>query len=391
MRGELGVKGEIFAGKYGRYLLPAVIFQSVLIGGGYATGREIVEFGGRFGALGVWSVVAIFLGFSLISVVAYEFARFTRAYNYRAYTRRLIGPAWPLFDILFVVMAVIVVAVMSSAAGEIGSDVIGIPYVVGVGVVILLVAFLNFYGRGLIERFKSVGTVLLYMLFIVLGVAVLTQRWSQVGDVFARSDTSYVESATVWAAFSAGILYVSYNLVVMPAVLFSLDRQTRFKETVWSGILTGVLSTLPFVLTYLCIQGFYPNEDVLGAPVPWLAMIGEVGVRGLSVLFAVLVMYTLVETATGVTHAIVDRIDDALAEAGRPHLTATQSALFTGAVLVAASIFAQVGIIALVAQGYTTMAYGFLVLFALPLLTIGLYRVIAGRRTTARSQPEPLG
>jgi uncharacterized membrane protein YkvI len=35
-----------------RVVLPGIILQSVLIGGGYATGREIVEYGAKFGANG---------------------------------------------------------------------------------------------------------------------------------------------------------------------------------------------------------------------------------------------------------------------------------------------------------------------------------------------------
>lgn len=34
-------KRGFFDGRYGKYLLPGVLLQSVLIGGGYATGREI--------------------------------------------------------------------------------------------------------------------------------------------------------------------------------------------------------------------------------------------------------------------------------------------------------------------------------------------------------------
>ncbi|MEX0742436.1 MAG: M56 family metallopeptidase, partial [Phycisphaeraceae bacterium] len=40
------------------YLIPGAIFQSVLVGGGYGTGREIVEFFTRFGALGGLLVLA---------------------------------------------------------------------------------------------------------------------------------------------------------------------------------------------------------------------------------------------------------------------------------------------------------------------------------------------
>ncbi len=385
-RGEGGFFSRLFAGRYGRYVLPAVIFQSVLIGGGYATGREIVQFGARFGALGVWNILAIFTGFTLTAILTYEFARVTRSYNYRSFMRHLIGWLWPLFDVLWVVLAVLIVAIMSAAAGEIGQQVLGIPYFAGVGLVIVVVAILNFYGKHLIEGFKSVGTTFLYLMYIVLAASILLLRWDNVQEVFATGNTaaldgsSFLNSPTIAAALAAGLLYVGYNLIVLTAVLFSLDRQTTRKETVLSGVITGVLATIPFILTYLCILGFYPGEEVLGAPVPWLAMVTQTGGSGLlAAFFAVLVVYTLIETATGLIHALTDRVSDTLKELGRRPLTGAQSALISGAVLAGAALLSQVGIIDLVAVGYTAMAYLFLALFALPLVTVGLYRILVSR------------
>jgi uncharacterized membrane protein YkvI len=252
--------------------------------------------------------------------------------------------------------------------------------------VIVVVAILNFYGKRLIEEFKSIGTILLYLMYIVLAVSILLLRWDNVQEVLASGNTqaldssSFLNSPTIVAALAAGILYVGYNLIVFTTVLFSLDRQTSRRETVLSGVISGVLATAPFILTYLCILSFYPSEEVLGAPVPWLAMLTQIGGSGLlAALFAVAVMYTLIETATGLMHALIDRISDSLEELGRRPLTGSQSALISCAVLVGAVLLSQVGIIDLVAIGYTAMAYAFLALFALPLVTVGVYRILGSR------------
>jgi len=378
--------GETFsrlaAGGYGRYLLPAVIFQSVVMGGGYTTGREVVQYGARFGALGVWNIFVIFVGFALIAMLVYEFARVTRSYNYRTFMRRLIGRLWPLFDVLFIAIAILTIAVIGSATGEVGEDILGLPYLVGVGFVILLVAVLNFFGRGLIERFKTVGTMLVYLMWIALAVSILAVRWENVPEVFADKNaaaldsSSFLNSPTVVAAVVVGILYVSYNAPSLVPALFVLDRQTTRKETVVAGVLTGVLAVIPFTLTYLCVLSFYPSDEVLGAPVPWVAMLGQVGSGLLTIPFALVVIYTLVETATGYIHSMTDRISDSLRESGRSPLTGTQRALFSGVVLVAAALLSQVGIIDLVATGYSAMAYAFLVVFLLPLATIGFYKIV---------------
>ncbi|GAW28864.1 hypothetical protein [Carboxydocella sp. ULO1] len=48
-KGDLKTKPEesFFDGAFGSYVVPGIILQSVFIGGGYATGREIVELGSK--------------------------------------------------------------------------------------------------------------------------------------------------------------------------------------------------------------------------------------------------------------------------------------------------------------------------------------------------------
>ena len=142
--------------RFEQYILPGIIFQSVLIGGAYATGREIVEYGAKFGSLGIWSVAAIFAGFAIFVSLTYEFARLNRAYDYRTFVKSLIGRLWPIFDALFLVMVIVVIAVVSAASGGV-EEVLGWPYWAGVMIVIALVGLLNFRGATPSNDSKSWG------------------------------------------------------------------------------------------------------------------------------------------------------------------------------------------------------------------------------------------
>ena len=361
--------------RYQRYLLPGVVFQSVLIGGAYATGREIVEYGAKFGAAGAWAVLAIFVGSTVVATLTYEFARRFGLFENRGFVRRLVGPLWPVFDLLFVVMVLVIIAVVSAASASLAEQVLGWPYWLGVGGVIVLVALISASGRRTIERFKGAGTLLLYGGYLLFAGSVLTGSWERIGTVFRQHDTSYLGSVPVGAVLVTGILYVGYNLVALPSTLFTLDRQRGTRDAVLAGLATGILATIPFALTYLAVLAFYPDDAVLAAPVPWLVMLERVAGRGTIVLYAVVVLWTLVETCTGLLHALTDRVDAALADLGRRPLAPGPIAALTAAILLAAALLSRVGLIALVARGYTAMAYGFLALFALPLLTVGLWRL----------------
>ena len=78
-----------------RFLLPGFAFKAVVIGGGYATGRELAEY---FLPSGPWGgLAAILLSiilFSLVCALTFLFARAVGAQDYRTFFRQLLGPAW---------------------------------------------------------------------------------------------------------------------------------------------------------------------------------------------------------------------------------------------------------------------------------------------------------
>lgn len=370
--------GATLGDRFRALVLPGIVFQSVLVGGAYATGREIVQYGGRFGVGGLWSLLAIGIGFAGVSAVAFEFARVTRCYDYRSLLRELVGPLWRVFDVVFVIMVVLIVAVVSAASGSIAESILGLPYTVGVGLVILLVGAINAAGRRAIENFKSVGTALLYAGYAAFAGTVLAAGGDRLGAAFARPAP---EGATMAAMLWTGILYVGYNVAGVASCLFVLDRQTRRWHAVVAGAVTGLLSTVPFLLTYLAVMVFYPDPEVLDAEVPWLVMLDRVGGGWLVAFYAVVVFWTLVETSVGFIHAVIDRIAVARSETGRTPLTGRQIALISAGILLLAALLSRFGIIALVAQGYSLLAYAFLALFVAPLLTVGVRRILlAGRR-----------
>ncbi|MGP4073247.1 YkvI family membrane protein [Piscibacillus sp. B03] len=366
---------KLLEGKFGRYILPGIILQSVLIGGGFATGREIVEFGAKFGAMGWMAGIGIFLGFTIASILTFEFARKFKTYNYRHFLKELIGPLWFLFDIIYILLAILIIAIMASATGEILQNTLGLNYWVGVGLIIIIVGLLNFYGKGLIERFKTFGTLSLMLGYILFAILVISTTWDEAVNVLSTGDTSFVgNNVTIGTVLWTGILYVGYNLAVYPATLFSIERQTSRKESVVAGLLAGIFMTVPWFLTYFSLLGHYPNEDVFGASVPWLQMLQGFPAIVI-IIFGVVVGWTLVETSSGMIHAFVDRVDGQLKEATDKQLSQTHKGLIAVGALVLALILAQVGIIDLIATGYTAMAYAMIAVFMLPLLTIGVYKI----------------
>ena len=106
---------NFYEGAYAKYILPGVLLQSVLIGGGYATGREIYSYGAKFGAMGWISGLTIGIGFALFAFLTFEICRIYKVYDYKNYIKQVIGPLWPMMDILTVLIAILLIAVMAGS------------------------------------------------------------------------------------------------------------------------------------------------------------------------------------------------------------------------------------------------------------------------------------
>jgi uncharacterized membrane protein YkvI len=354
--------------RFAKIILPGIILQSVLIGGGFATGREIVEYGGQFGANGWISGLAIFVGFSLLATLTFEACRQWEVYDYKSLLKKLIGKGWVAYEISYLILGILIIAVMASAAGEILNNTLGFNVWVGIVLIILLVGFLNYMGENFIARMKTVGTIALFGAYTLFGISVFASRSDQIFEVFARWNTSFTpEPASVLLLIWTGITYVGYNLAVYPATFFTIKNIETKKESITAGFIAGLLMTIPWFLTYVAIMAYYPTEEVLGASVPWLKMLEPFG-PSFVVIFGIVVGWTLVETATGIIHAFIGRIDAEVFQKSKQNLSGSRKALISLVALVAAMLLAQVGIIDLIAKGYSYMAYAMIVFYGLPLL-----------------------
>lgn len=356
------------------YLSPGFVLMSVMIGGGFATGREIVQYGGQYGAKG-WIVgLTIALTFAVINVVSFEIARKYKVYDYRSHLKVYAGPLTWVYDVIFFVISLLVMSVMASATGDILQETLNLPYYVGVIIIIVISALLSFFGQALVEKFAVGGAVALYVGYIVFAILAIYGRTDNIGRVFAEGDTSYISgSVGVLSLIWVGILYVGYNVQPLTTVFFMCDRFKNRKEAMISGFIAGFIIIIPWALTYLALMAYYPDENVFGAGVPWLIMMQNVHPI-VVIVFGIIAGWTLVATTVGVMNALTSRIDKQLSENDKPPLKARTRTLITLAYLVGAVLMSRFGIIALVDKGYSTMAVGMIISFIVPLVTVGVYK-----------------
>jgi uncharacterized membrane protein YkvI len=351
-----------------KYLLPGFVFESAVIAGGYATGRELVEFflpAGPWG--GLLGMVVSMLFWSAVLMVSFELARRAQVYDYRSFFKLLLGRAWFLFEICYLLLLVVIFAVMGAAAGEIVHSLFGLPKLAGSLGMILLTGLILFYSSKVIERFLALSVGYLYLVYIVFVIWCIAVFGDRIEDALAGAP-----AGDGW--FKAGITYAGYNVATLPAVLFCIRHLTRPRETLVAGFLAGPLGMLPGVLFFIAMVGYY--DEIGNVALPSAFLLGQIGVPWFELAFQSAVLLTLVDTGVPILHAVNERVAKVYEEGDRPMPRILRPALAITIMLVSVYAASAIGLVDLIAKGYGYLTYAFIVLLIVPVLTVGLWRLI---------------
>lgn len=314
---------------------------------------------------GILSALTTLVIWAIMCAITFEFVRVFRTYDYGSMMGKLLGKAGILYDILYYLMMFIVLGVLNATAGSMLSSLAGVSKWVGIAILTAGVSFLVFKGTEMIEKVLSFWSYVLYAVYIVFLVSVLVKFGGNISAEFAKGEIS-----PNW--FTNGAQYSIYNLVVVPLILYTVrDCDTR-KEAVGSGILAGVIGVIPGILLLIVMGADF--TAVTTAETPVTVIFDMLDMRWLYVIFEIVLFGTLIETGTGFIKAVADRIEAAVQRSGREQPSWLRPAVIV-TMLVIGIIISTFGLLNLIAKGYGTAVYGFLIIYAIPMLTIGVYKI----------------
>ena len=350
-----------------RVILPGLAFKAVVIGGGYATGRELAEFFLRSGPIGgLLGLCTTLLLWSAVCTLTLQFARYTGSFDYRSFFKALLGRFWGLFEVVYVGLMLLVVAVFGAAAGEITQRLTGAPNVIGMLLLGAAIVAVATYGNSSVERlFKWVSVLLYatYILFVLLG-------FHHFG---ARIVAHWHAAPAPHDWLRGGLAYGAYNMLGAVAILPVVRHMRSNRDAIVSGLLCGPLAVLPAVLFFMLMSGFYP--EIGQAVLPSDELLTQLNIPAFRVLFQVMVFMALLEGGTGLVHGLNERLASVMS-IGRGRRLMISAAICLFALFVAA----RIGLVDLIATGYGASALFIAAVYLIPLCTLGLRRVVTQKR-----------
>lgn len=364
-----------------RFLLPGFALKAVIIGGGYATGRELAEYfvpAGPWGGLA--AMVLATLIWTAVAAITFMLARALHAYDYRSFFQHLLGRGWVAFELSYLIFVVLILAVFGAAAGAIGAATFGWPEWLGSAALAVAIVVTTSLGAGAVERLFQYASMLIYAVYALFIVFALSSFGGRIGDTFAAA----AAPSGNWMA--GGLTYASYNIVGAVIILPVLRHLTSQRDALVAGLIAGPLTMLPAILFFVAMMAFYPAIGAETLPSDFL--LRQMAVPGFHVVFQLMIFVALLESGVGAIHAINERIAGALEARSRPKPGAMARAAI-GAVILTGCMFvaARIGLVDLIASGYRFLAWLFLAVYVVPLLTLGFYRLIVTHRPSHSEMP----
>jgi uncharacterized membrane protein YkvI len=352
-----------------RLLLPGFAFKAAVIGGGYATGRELAEYFIPSGPQGgVMAIVVAMVCWSALCALTFALAHATRSFDYLSFCNTLLGPFAFVFEIAYLVFMVLILAVFGAAAGAIGQAMFGWPLLAGTLLLMAGIGAFTAFGNRSVERLFKWVSFFLYGVYVLFFVFVLAGFGGQTMDHFGTPVPT-----DGW--LSGGLTYAGYNIVGAVIILPLARHFQSRRDAVVAGVLAGPLAMLPGLLFFICMIAWYPQIGAQALPSDYI--LRQLDMPVFHLLFQAMIFSALLESGAAAVHAANERVAATWRARRHVELSAGWRLAIAAALLVGSIFIAdRFGLVTLIASGYRALAYLFLAVYVLPLLTIGVWRLL---------------
>ena len=282
----------------------ALAYMSVVIGGGFASGQEVLQFFTGYGLIGIVGTLVSGLMFAFLGMHIARMSSKMQASSHKEVLYILFGARIGLVvDVVLSFFLYGVGVVMLAGSGSIFAQQYDLPPLFGgVLMTVLVIATLCMNVKRIIDLISAVMPFLLAMVLIITTYSIFSYNAPiETLDAVARENNETVSGN--W--FVGALLYASFNIAVgfpMLAVIGGMTKQPK------AAALGGVLGGLGLGALILLLNiGLFANINQLeGIEMPSLALAGRISPI-LSVVMSVALVCMVYSTAVGMFFAFSAR------------------------------------------------------------------------------------
>jgi len=369
-----------------KVVLPAAIGVAAVwfgshAGGGFATGRQEVEYFVQFGWHSLWIGMLAMLIMGAAIFFGLELARIHKTHDYKSFFKKLYSPYEIVFanlwDLLYLYATLLGTAVAIAGASELLNQSLHIPY--GIAVIIIggILLLFTVFGAGLVRSASTVMAAFIVGSLLIVTFLGIKMGAANLGNVVSQKITTAGFGKILWMA----LLYGAFqSVLIAPIVSVSQPLKTRknsFMAAFYGFLVNGAMLTLVCIM----LLSFYPA--VVKEELPVYFVTTQLGHQWLYALYSLIFFFALISTGVGLIFGAVKRFEAAWTKENRIFKTVRikRITICVTCLLISAGI-SLFGLTAIVAKGYSSLGYGAIFLNIIPLLFIApikIRKAIAGR------------
>jgi len=284
----------------------AAVYIGTIVGAGFASGQEVLQFFSFFGLPGILGLAISTVMFIFFGLIILELGRRLNADSHREVINyaggRWLGKAIDGVITFFLFGAL---TAMTAGAGAIFEEQFGLPFLLGSLILVLTTMLTVLLGiSGVISAISYVVPVLLVT---VLGITIATFITSPLNlDTVARWADAAKAPVPSWPV--SAIIYVSYNLVLGVSVLAPLGRHVENRQVLRKGALYGGIGLgLGALAINLTLLSRVPA--VAGYEVPMVFIAAQFSPL-IQVAYSIVLLAEIYTTAVGSLYGFAERITD---------------------------------------------------------------------------------
>jgi uncharacterized membrane protein YkvI len=256
-------------------------YIGTIIGAGFASGQEIMQFFTKYGSIGLILILLSGILFSICGYAIFFLSKHYKTYDYNSFIIKICGPKLSLiYDCIITTFLFFGASIMFSGSGALFEESLGLSRVIGI-VIIAIITLLVVLKS--VEGILKINSIIVPLLIsVILFVLLKTMFNSNTSDFFLNAKSIY--RGDVFKPVFSLIFYCSYNLVLAIGVLTAFSQDISSLKTLKRGAFIGGfgLMTLSLALN-ICLILYMPAILKLSIPVLYIS-----AMHGVYIKYAVL-------------------------------------------------------------------------------------------------------
>lgn len=244
----------------------AAIYMGTIVGAGFATGQEILQFFTRFGNWGTYAIMFATFLFIWLGYKVMLLAHQIKAKSYEDLNAALFGKKLGFIISLFMLVVLLgVSAVMLAGAGTIFEENWNFSYQLGLIATAVACFFLLLRGMHAIIAVNSIVVPIMLLFTLIIFFDTLDMP----------NTTSFLTIKTdfpLWTALSTPFLYTAFNLALAQAVLVPIGAQTENTAVIkWGSLLGGLGIGFMLIVGHIALSAHMPGIQQFSIPMGGIA------------------------------------------------------------------------------------------------------------------------